>query len=216
MCLNLNIAVLQTYSGLHIICYRLKETFLLQAPAKITPVLWLLLLLYFLYKTNARIRHNSCSVFNILPVPPVSHSGVICKQQFSSDIIKLHWWKCEQADRLTCLSYHCVSNSKCISKCKYEFSERETCSLFVCIQMLLVYGFIEESRLLLHGRGGGQHTHIRPTALARQLAKSQPGLLVAAVVALHENNKVQLEQADHLFKVCVCVFYQHLVTQLRT
>ncbi|XP_070688954.1 BLOC-2 complex member HPS3 isoform X2 [Pempheris klunzingeri] len=73
-------------------------------------------------------------------------------------------------------------------------------------EMLLVYGFIEESRLLLHGGGGGggQHTHIRPTALARQLAKSQPGLLVAAMVALHENNKVQLEQADHVFKELGC------------
>ncbi|XP_031725579.1 BLOC-2 complex member HPS3 isoform X2 [Anarrhichthys ocellatus] len=71
-------------------------------------------------------------------------------------------------------------------------------------EMLLVYGFIEEPRLLLHGRGGGQHTHIRPTALTRQLAKSQPGLLVAAVVALHENDKVQLEQADHIFKELGC------------
>ncbi|KAL7396459.1 hypothetical protein ABVT39_006036 [Epinephelus coioides] len=71
-------------------------------------------------------------------------------------------------------------------------------------QMLLVYGFIEEPRLLLHGGGGGQHAHIRPTALTRQLAKSQPGLLVAAMVALHENNKVQLEQADHIFKELGC------------
>ncbi|XP_035509465.1 Hermansky-Pudlak syndrome 3 protein [Morone saxatilis] len=71
-------------------------------------------------------------------------------------------------------------------------------------EMLLVYGFIEESRLLLHGGGGGQHAHIRPTALTRQLAKSQPGLLVAAMVALHENNKVQLEQADQIFKELGC------------
>ncbi|XP_049444863.1 Hermansky-Pudlak syndrome 3 protein isoform X4 [Epinephelus fuscoguttatus] len=71
-------------------------------------------------------------------------------------------------------------------------------------EMLLVYGFIEEPRLLLHGGGGGQHAHIRPTALTRQLAKSQPGLLVAAMVALHENNKVQLEQADHIFKELGC------------
>ncbi|KAM9358556.1 BLOC-2 complex member HPS3 isoform 2-T2 [Symphorus nematophorus] len=73
-------------------------------------------------------------------------------------------------------------------------------------EMLLVYGFIEESRLLLHGGGGGggRHTHIRPTALSHQLAKSQPGLLVAAMVALHENNKVQLEQADHIFKELGC------------
>lgn len=71
-------------------------------------------------------------------------------------------------------------------------------------EMLLVYGFIEEPRLLLHGGGGGQHAEVRPTALARQLAQSQPGLLVAAMVALHENSKVQLEQADHVFKELGC------------
>ncbi|XP_029286189.1 LOW QUALITY PROTEIN: BLOC-2 complex member HPS3 [Cottoperca gobio] len=71
-------------------------------------------------------------------------------------------------------------------------------------EMLLVYGFIEEPRLLLHGGGGGHHTLIRPTRLTRQLAKSQPGLLVAAMVALHENRKVQLEQADHIFKELGC------------
>ncbi|TMS19970.1 Hermansky-Pudlak syndrome 3 protein-like protein [Larimichthys crocea] len=74
-------------------------------------------------------------------------------------------------------------------------------------EMLLVYGFIVEPRLLLHGGGGGQHTHIRPTVLTRQLAKSQPGLLVAAIVALHENNKVQLEHADHIFKIHSCSHY---------
>ncbi|KAM4738762.1 BLOC-2 complex member HPS3 isoform 2-T2 [Anableps anableps] len=70
-------------------------------------------------------------------------------------------------------------------------------------EMLLVYGFIEEPRLLLHG-GGGKHTRVCPTALAGQLADSQPGLLVAAMVALHENSKVQLEQADHVFKELGC------------
>ncbi|MEQ2282845.1 hypothetical protein AMECASPLE_004957 [Ameca splendens] len=71
-------------------------------------------------------------------------------------------------------------------------------------EMLLVYGFIEEPRLLLHGGGGDKHTQVCPTALARQLADSQPGLLVAGMVALHENSKVQLEQADHIFKELGC------------
>uniref|UniRef100_A0A3B5LJG1 Uncharacterized protein n=1 Tax=Xiphophorus couchianus TaxID=32473 RepID=A0A3B5LJG1_9TELE len=81
-----------------------------------------------------------------------------------------------------------------------ELMERHT-------EMLLVYGFIEEPRLLLHsaaGGGGGKHPQVRPTALAGQLADSKPGLLVAAMVALHENNKVQLEPADHVFKVRRC------------
>lgn len=68
--------------------------------------------------------------------------------------------------------------------------------------MVLVYGFIEEPRLLVHGGGGGQPTRVRPSALTGQLVKSLPGLLVAAMVGLHENNKVKLEQADHMFKVC--------------
>ncbi|XP_029904633.1 BLOC-2 complex member HPS3 isoform X2 [Myripristis murdjan] len=71
-------------------------------------------------------------------------------------------------------------------------------------EMLLVYGFIEEPRLLLHGGSGGQDTHTHPTAFARHLTHSQPGLLVAAMVALHENNRVQLEQADQVFKELGC------------
>uniref|UniRef100_A0A1A7W9Q6 Hermansky-Pudlak syndrome 3 n=1 Tax=Iconisemion striatum TaxID=60296 RepID=A0A1A7W9Q6_9TELE len=67
-------------------------------------------------------------------------------------------------------------------------------------EMLLVYGFIEEPRLLLHDGGGGKNEQVSTTALARQLASSQPGLLVAAMVALHENSKVRLEQADLIFK----------------
>ncbi|XP_068175639.1 BLOC-2 complex member HPS3 [Antennarius striatus] len=75
-------------------------------------------------------------------------------------------------------------------------------------EMLLVYGFIEESRLLLHGGrggdGGSRHTHVRPTTLTRQMTKSHPGLLVAALVALHGNNNVQLQQADHVFQELGC------------
>lgn len=71
--------------------------------------------------------------------------------------------------------------------------------------MVLVYGFIEEPRLLLHVGGVGQNTKARPSVVTQQLLRSLPGLLVAAMVGLHENNKVKLEQADHFFKVCVCV-----------
>ncbi|XP_061153983.1 Hermansky-Pudlak syndrome 3 protein isoform X1 [Syngnathus typhle] len=71
-------------------------------------------------------------------------------------------------------------------------------------EMVLVYGFIEEPRLLLHGGGGGQHAHIYPTALSQQMVKSQPGLLVASMVALHENNKVHLEQVDRMFQTLGC------------
>ncbi|XP_061680263.1 Hermansky-Pudlak syndrome 3 protein isoform X2 [Syngnathoides biaculeatus] len=71
-------------------------------------------------------------------------------------------------------------------------------------EMMLVYGFIEEPRLLLHGGIGDQHMNICPTVLTQQMAKSQPGLLVATMVALHENSKVQLEQVDHMFQVLGC------------
>ncbi|KAJ8418901.1 hypothetical protein AAFF_G00004000 [Aldrovandia affinis] len=63
-------------------------------------------------------------------------------------------------------------------------------------EMLQVYGFIEEPKLLMHGRGKG----LVPTPLARHLRDTQEGLLVAAAVALHENSKVRLEEADLLFQ----------------
>lgn len=78
--------------------------------------------------------------------------------------------------------------------------------------MLQVYGFIEVPKLLLHGRGKA----ILPTILAQHLHDTQEGLLVAAVVALHENSKIRLEEADLFFQVhaahrvtesvSVCVF----------
>lgn len=57
----------------------------------------------------------------------------------------------------------------------------------------------------MHGGGVGQSSNARPSVVSQQLVTSMPGLLVAAMVGLHENNKVKLEQADHIFKVCVRV-----------
>ncbi|XP_029684056.1 BLOC-2 complex member HPS3 isoform X1 [Takifugu rubripes] len=67
-------------------------------------------------------------------------------------------------------------------------------------EMALVYGFIEEPRLLVHGGG----VRARPSVVTQQLITSMPGLLVAAMVGLHENNKVKLEQADQIFKELDC------------
>uniref|UniRef100_A0A672PEZ3 HPS3 biogenesis of lysosomal organelles complex 2 subunit 1 n=1 Tax=Sinocyclocheilus grahami TaxID=75366 RepID=A0A672PEZ3_SINGR len=63
-------------------------------------------------------------------------------------------------------------------------------------EMLQVYGFIEEPKLLLHGRGKS----VLPTILSQHLHDTQEGLLVAAVVALHENSKIRLEEADLFFQ----------------
>ncbi|XP_072517100.1 BLOC-2 complex member HPS3 isoform X2 [Salminus brasiliensis] len=63
-------------------------------------------------------------------------------------------------------------------------------------EMLQVYGFIEEPKLLVLGRGKA----VVPTQLAQHLHDTQDGLLVAAVVALHENSKVKLEEADLFFQ----------------
>uniref|UniRef100_A0A671K7U7 HPS3 biogenesis of lysosomal organelles complex 2 subunit 1 n=1 Tax=Sinocyclocheilus anshuiensis TaxID=1608454 RepID=A0A671K7U7_9TELE len=63
-------------------------------------------------------------------------------------------------------------------------------------EMLQVYGFIEEPKLLLHGRGKA----VLPTILSQHLHDTQEGLLVAAVVALHENSKIRLEEADLFFQ----------------
>ncbi|KAK9967855.1 hypothetical protein ABG768_022836 [Culter alburnus] len=63
-------------------------------------------------------------------------------------------------------------------------------------EMLQVYGFIEVPKLLLHGRGKA----VLPTILAQHLCDTQEGLLVAAVIALHENSKIRLEEADLFFQ----------------
>ncbi|XP_062868996.1 Hermansky-Pudlak syndrome 3 protein isoform X2 [Trichomycterus rosablanca] len=63
-------------------------------------------------------------------------------------------------------------------------------------EMLQVYGFIEEPKLLVHGR----EKAVVPTQLAQHLHDTQDGLLVAAVVALHENSKVKLEEAELFFR----------------
>ncbi|GAA6110890.1 Hermansky-Pudlak syndrome 3 protein isoform X1 [Tachysurus ichikawai] len=63
-------------------------------------------------------------------------------------------------------------------------------------EMLQVYGFIEEPKLLVHRKGKA----VVPTQLARHLRDTQDGLLVAAVVALHENSKVKLEEAELFFQ----------------
>lgn len=77
--------------------------------------------------------------------------------------------------------------------------------------MLQVYGYIEEPKLLLHGRGKA----IVPTALAQKLKDTQDGLLVAAMVALHENSKINLEEADLFFFVGLSGFIQHSAARTR-
>ncbi|XP_060797499.1 Hermansky-Pudlak syndrome 3 protein isoform X3 [Neoarius graeffei] len=63
-------------------------------------------------------------------------------------------------------------------------------------EMLQVYGFIEEPKLLVYRKGKA----VVPTQLARHLRDTQDGLLVAAIVALHENSKVKLEEAELFFQ----------------
>uniref|UniRef100_A0AC11B1Y0 HPS3 biogenesis of lysosomal organelles complex 2 subunit 1 n=1 Tax=Ovis aries TaxID=9940 RepID=A0AC11B1Y0_SHEEP len=64
-------------------------------------------------------------------------------------------------------------------------------------EMKLVCGFILEPRLLIQQRKG----QIVPTEFAVHLKETQPGLLVASVLALQKNNKIGIEEADSFFKV---------------
>lgn len=63
---------------------------------------------------------------------------------------------------------------------------------------MLVCGFIVEPRLLRQHIKG----QIFPTELAVHLKETRPGFLVASVLALHENSKIELEEADSFIKVC--------------
>ncbi|XP_042091702.1 BLOC-2 complex member HPS3 isoform X2 [Ovis aries] len=70
-------------------------------------------------------------------------------------------------------------------------------------EMKLVCGFILEPRLLIQQRKG----QIVPTEFAVHLKETQPGLLVASVLALQKNNKIGIEEADSFFKINTCSHY---------
>ncbi|KAI1236078.1 hypothetical protein IHE44_0002175 [Lamprotornis superbus] len=73
----------------------------------------------------------------------------------------------------------------------------------------LVCGFIGQPRLLQQRKEG----IVTPTEFAVHLKEMQPGLLVAATVALHENSKIGLEEADIFFKM-LCNSSENTVPQL--
>ncbi|CAN8190275.1 unnamed protein product [Coccothraustes coccothraustes] len=73
----------------------------------------------------------------------------------------------------------------------------------------LACGFIGQPRLLQQRKEG----IVTPTEFAVHLKEVQPGLLVAATVALHENSKIELEEADTFFKK-LCNSSENTVPQL--
>ncbi|XP_063298547.1 BLOC-2 complex member HPS3 [Pelobates fuscus] len=64
-------------------------------------------------------------------------------------------------------------------------------------EMLLLCGFVDEPRLLMRHRS----KEMIPTQMAYHFKDIQPGLLVASAVALHENSKIHLKNAEIFFKV---------------
>ncbi|NXN52413.1 HPS3 protein, partial [Rynchops niger] len=76
-------------------------------------------------------------------------------------------------------------------------------------ETILACGFIGQPKLLRQRKEGT----VIPTEFAVHLKEMQPGLLVAATVALHENNKIELEEADTFFKV-LCSNSESAVPQL--
>ncbi|KFZ61232.1 Hermansky-Pudlak syndrome 3 protein, partial [Antrostomus carolinensis] len=64
-------------------------------------------------------------------------------------------------------------------------------------ETILACGFVGQPKLLRQHKEG----IVIPTEFAVHLKEMQPGLLVAATVALHENSKIELEEADTFFKV---------------
>ncbi|NWV68463.1 HPS3 protein, partial [Malurus elegans] len=66
-----------------------------------------------------------------------------------------------------------------------------------CEETTLACGFVGQPRLLWQRQAG----IVTPTEFAVHLKETQPALLVAAAVALHENGKMELEEADTFFKM---------------
>ncbi|KAM4659270.1 BLOC-2 complex member HPS3-like [Amazona ochrocephala] len=78
-----------------------------------------------------------------------------------------------------------------------------------CKETVLACGFVGQPKLLRQWKEG----IVMPTEFAVHLKETQPGLLVAATVALHENSKLELEEADTFFKM-VCGNRESTVPQL--
>ncbi|NWX89526.1 HPS3 protein, partial [Nothoprocta pentlandii] len=76
-------------------------------------------------------------------------------------------------------------------------------------ETVLAFGFIGQPKLLRQHKEG----IVIPTEFAVHLKKTQPGLLVAAIVALYENSKMELEEADTFFKT-LCSSSENTVPQL--
>ncbi|XP_053565968.1 BLOC-2 complex member HPS3 [Bombina bombina] len=64
-------------------------------------------------------------------------------------------------------------------------------------EMQLLCGFLDEPRLLIKFRS----KDVISTEMAFHLMDTMPGLLVVSVVALHENSKINLQEAERFFKV---------------
>lgn len=76
-------------------------------------------------------------------------------------------------------------------------------------ETMLACGFVGQPKLLRECKEG----IVIPTEFAVHLKAMQPGLLVAATVALHENSKIELEEADMFFKM-LCNNGEDTVPQL--
>uniref|UniRef100_A0A8C8B1A3 HPS3 biogenesis of lysosomal organelles complex 2 subunit 1 n=1 Tax=Otus sunia TaxID=257818 RepID=A0A8C8B1A3_9STRI len=73
----------------------------------------------------------------------------------------------------------------------------------------LASGFTGQPKLLRQRKEG----IVVPTEFAVHLKEMQPGLLVAATVALHENSEIELEEADTFFKM-LCGNSENTIPQL--
>ncbi|NXS61097.1 HPS3 protein, partial [Brachypteracias leptosomus] len=78
-----------------------------------------------------------------------------------------------------------------------------------CKETILACGFTGQPKLLRQHKEGT----VLPTEFALHLKETQPGLLVAATVALHENSKLELEEADTFFKM-LCGNSENTIPQL--
>ncbi|KAM3930466.1 BLOC-2 complex member HPS3 [Leptodactylus fuscus] len=63
-------------------------------------------------------------------------------------------------------------------------------------EMQLLYGFVDEPRLIIRRR----EREVIPTEMAFHFRDTIPGLLVAILVAFHENSKINLKEAESFFK----------------
>uniref|UniRef100_UPI00398F1807 BLOC-2 complex member HPS3 isoform X2 n=1 Tax=Pristiophorus japonicus TaxID=55135 RepID=UPI00398F1807 len=138
---------------------------------------------------SADTANQVLHIFKLAEPTQIPH--VLCSPCMRNVCLRTAW---DHLERLAAISPSAlVTLTKATVALRIEDPQKYQMAMERYTELRLVFGFVAEPNLL-------RHHGIVATELSRELQRTQPGLLVAAFVALLESNKMKLEEADLFFK----------------